>query len=320
MTLVRQDPTVLGEMSEIKHPIRVVARLSGLSPHLIRMWERRYGVVKPARTDTNRRLYTQKDIERLRLLREAVDGGRRISDVATLELTQLKTLVQNDRATAPPPRREEPGQAGPATEVLDRCLEALDRLDQHALEAVLEEAAVSLGTHVLRRDVIAPLMHAVGNRWREGSLRVAHEHFISAIVRSMLSTLANGSPLARGAPRIVLTTPAGEAHELGALLAASSAREIGWDVIYLGPNLPANEIALAARDFGARVVGLSVVYAATDHRLAEELRQVARYLDPDVALFVGGTAAKSLKPLLDEIGAKLIEDLVQLQDELDLLR
>jgi methylmalonyl-CoA mutase cobalamin-binding domain/chain len=303
--------------TELKHPIRVVARLTGLTPHVIRAWERRYHAVEPFRTSTNRRLYTQEDINRLRLMRLAVDGGRRISDVADLTLAELESIVDGDRAYAGADSTSTDTAQSDSADYLDQSLKAVQRLDKNGLERTLKEAAISIGNHRLRKEVIVPLMHAVGDRWRDGSLRIIHEHLVSAMVRSMLAALSNGVGLSQDASKMVLTTPAGEHHELGALLAASAANDIGWDVIYLGPNLPADEIVLAAREFNAKAVGISIVCSTPGHVIAKELARLKEALHPEVSLIVGGRGAVHFTSHIDEIGAVYVEDLDGLQRELE---
>jgi methylmalonyl-CoA mutase cobalamin-binding domain/chain len=305
--------------TERMHPIRVVARLTGLTSHVIRAWERRYQAVIPFRTSTNRRLYTQEDIDRLRLMKQAVDGGRRISDVAGLTLQELREIVEGDRAYAGADSKTKLSDQPGSNDYLDHSLKALDRLDKDGLERTLKEAAISIGNNRLRKEVIIPLMHAVGDRWRDGTLRVMHEHLVSALVRSMVASLSNGSDLSQYAPKLVLTTPAGEHHELGALLAASAANDIGWDVIYLGPNLPADEIVHAAREFNAKAVGISIIYSTPRHVIAKELARLREALDPEVRLIVGGRGAENFKSQIAGIGAVYVEDLDEFQLELEKL-
>lgn len=304
---------------EFKHPIRVVARLTGLSPHVIRAWERRYQAVRPFRSQTNRRLYTQNDIERLRLMKLAVDGGRRISDVANLNLDELKSIVDGDRAYGGSKSTVMKSAQAVSADYLGKSLQALERLDKDGLERALKESAISIGNQRFRKEVIVPLMHAVGDRWRDGTFRIIHEHLVSALVRSLLAALGNGADLYQHAPKLLLTTPVGEHHELGALLAASAAHDIGWDVIYLGPNLPADDIVLAAREFNARTVGVSIVYSAPGQVLTKELRRIKEALSPDVTLIVGGRGAVHFKSAIAEIGAVYVEDLDGLQKELEKL-
>jgi methanogenic corrinoid protein MtbC1 len=297
-----------------RHPIGVVSSRTGIPQDLLRAWEKRYEAVVPKRGPTGRRLYSDEDIDKLRLLKRAVAAGRRISDVASLGTGELRDLIEEDAAEigtrATPPQR--PAEGG---DFLQAALDALEQMDKNGLERALSEAAISLSSPALRESVIVPLLQTIGDRWHEGSLRIVHEHFASAAVRSFTSTLGKNvsSPTA---PVLVVTTPSGQRHELGALLAASAGEEYGWNVYYLGPDLPAEELAAAVRQLQPRAVALSVVYQNGNLQLQEELRKLRRYIDPAIDIIVGGRAVGSLRPFLEEIGIKCVEDLTQFQQEL----
>jgi DNA-binding transcriptional MerR regulator/methylmalonyl-CoA mutase cobalamin-binding subunit len=298
-----------------RHPIGVVSARSGIPQDLLRAWEKRYAAVVPQRGPTGRRLYSDEDIEKLRLLKRSVAAGRRISDVAGLSIDELHALADEDAAEAvPSPTRPERTRIG-HEDHLETAIGALEQLDRRKLESTLADAAVELSAPALRQRVIMPLLNTIGDRWHEGTLRIVHEHLASAIVRAFVDSLGNGYK-PPGAPRILLTTPSGQRHELGALLAATAAEEHGWEVIYLGPDLPAEEIASAVRQLNPRAVGLSVVYKNGNFQLQEELRKLHRYVGNDIEVFVGGRAVSALRPLLEELGFRCLEDLSEFQGEL----
>lgn len=302
---------------EPRHPIQVVSRRTGLSPDLIRIWERRYGAVEPGRGGSGRRLYSDADVERLLLLRRATEAGRRIGEVARLSAEGLAALVADDQTAAPPrfTRTEAPGSAS-----LQACLEAARRLDPAALHAVLAEAGVAMSVPRLLEELIAPFMREIGRYWRDGSLRIYQEHMASAVVRSFLGQLIRSvGPLGAG-PRLLVATPPGQGHELGALMAALTAAAEGWRPLYLGANTPAGEIAAAARQAGARAVALSLTYPADDPQLAEELRLLRRHLPAETALLVGGAAAGGYEGVLEEISAQRLRTLAELRMALGALR
>ncbi|HEX5131424.1 MAG TPA: cobalamin-dependent protein [Candidatus Krumholzibacteria bacterium] len=300
---------------EPRHPIGVVSSRTGLPQDLIRAWERRYEAVKPGRGATGRRLYSDSDIEKLRLLRRAVAGGRRISDVVAYPIERLQRMVDEDRAQivagAPRPRIDATGAGAQA--LLAEAIEALEAMDRHRIEQVLREAAVELSGPALRQEVIAPLLDTIGERWEDGSLRIMHEHLASTIVRSFMLANRNGHDR-MNAPRIVVTTPAGQHHELGALMVAAVAEESGWDVYYMGPNLPAEEIAAAVRQVGARALAVSVVYREGDH-IFDELQRL-RPLIAGIPAFVGGRASDSLRDRLTAAGFLCPADLTEFRSEL----
>lgn len=301
------------------HPIQVVARRTGLSPDLIRAWERRYQAVSPRRSTTDRRLYSDTDVERLQLLRRAIQSGRRIGDVAQLSLAALQALAQRDEA------RQEPstGRAVPATpaaDYLDACLTAVRRLDPFALDAALAAAARALSVPALLREVIGELLARIGEAWRVGELRACHEHMATVQVRFFLGALLFDSMMTTTGPVLLVTTPRGQRHELGALMVAVTAAQAGWLPLYLGPDMPSDEIAFAAGEKNAVAVALSISYPADDPRLAEALRRLRRQLAESVAIVVGGAAVAGYREALAEIGALCPPDLSSLRATLEQLR
>ena len=304
-----------------RHAIGIVARRTGLRADLIRAWERRYGVVEPVRSETRRRLYSDAQVDRLRLLRRAVDCGRSIGDVAALSDAELAELITDDRSAEGPSEDRAgsaPGAGRPAAETraptrideaLAACAERIRQLDQRGLVHELERASVTLSrTHLLER-LIGPLLERIGREWRDGRLRPVQEHMASAVIRSFVGELIKGGAVASAsvaAPRVLVATPSGQSHEIGALLVAASAAAEGWQAIYLGPEVPAAEIAVGARATGARVVALSIVYPPDDPALGEELAAVGRLLPDGVELLVGGREAPSYRAAVEAAGGRLI--------------
>lgn len=308
--------------TKAKHPIQVAARRSGLSADVIRVWERRYGAVKPERSGTNRRLYSDEDVERLLLLGQVTRAGRRIGDVAGLALKELRDMANEDKLAANKagPLASARPRTQPARNYLEACLDAIDQMDSVALDAVLSNASVDLSVPMLLEQLLMPLMREIGERWHDGTFRVAHEHLASALVRSFMGALRNVGPPPAGAPEIIVATPAGTRHEIGALMVAVLAASDGWRVTYLGPDLPAEDIAAATKSKGARAVALSIVYPTDDPQLGRELKRLGGQLGRDVSLLVGGASAHAYREVLDDIGALVTPDVSNLRAELQKLR
>lgn len=306
-------------MANAHHSIKVVARHTGLTAHVIRIWEKRYRAVEPERTDTNRRLYSEEQIERLSLLREATQGGHSISHVAKLPIDKLRKLAAESPGTNGQATRALIG-APSKTSFLDVCIGAVKSLDSRVLEENLKRAEIELGAQGLLQRVVAPLAQTIGELWRDGTITAAHEHFASAVIRIFLGHAAKPFAGTDGAPVLVVATPSGQIHELGALLVGATAANLGWHVTYLGASLPAAEIAGAARQNRARVVALSLVYPEDDSRLEGELIRLRDLLPPDVALIVGGRATGAYRDVLKKIEANQIKDLDHFSSALDELR
>jgi len=306
-------------MNKAQYPIHLVARLTGLSAHVIRIWEQRYRAVEPQRTATRRRLYSQQEVERLKLLRDATRAGYSIGQIAQFPTDKLSELVGG---SVPPPDRM--AQAGPEApkhgSVLDACMAAIKSLDARALDKALHRGSTELGAQGMLQRVIAPLAESIGELWREGEVTAAHEHFASAALRVFLGNAAKPFGATDDAPMLVVATPAGQVHEFGALLVGATAANLGWQVTYLGACLPAGEIAGAARQSRARAVALSLVYPEDDPRLPGELTRLREFLPADVPLLVGGRAHWAYRDALRDIGALSIKTLTQLGTTLDSLR
>jgi MerR family transcriptional regulator, light-induced transcriptional regulator len=303
-------------------PIQMAAQLSGLSPHVIRIWERRYSALSPSRTCTNRRMYCDEAIERLKLLRELTENGHRIGRVATLSTEELRQLV-DQQLTRSGPSASVATFSVDATPALDTaedfiklCLEASKVYDSDRLRRLLQRARQQFGQRGMLHHVICPLIQNIGNEWQAGNLRPAHEHVATSVIREILMTPVPGSQTAPSAPEIIITTPSGEMHELGAMLAAASARDLGWKITYLGPNLPIEEIAACAKARKARCVALSVVYPENCPIIKDKLTRIRQLLPESVALIVGGRASRGYQMALEDVSIHWVHSLTELDQVL----
>ena len=306
-----------------RYPVRLVAVRTGLTPHVLRAWERRYGVVIPARTEGGQRLYSDLDIERLRLLRQLTDRGHAIGAIASLPLAELTRLMA-ETGKAGEAGASSDGAAGGADEAAEtrsrsvgECLAAVVRatraLDAVELQALLEQAALSFGVPIFLDEVVAPALVRVGAGWAEGSVSVAQEHMATAVFRRVLGWLFRMYEVRGTAPRLVVATPPGQVHELGALMVAASAAAEGWGVIYLGPDLPVADLLSAVGQTGARAVAVSAVYVPEGVKLLAALREMRAGLPERVPLFVGGAATPGIAAEAEAAGAVVIASLPELR-------
>jgi DNA-binding transcriptional MerR regulator/methylmalonyl-CoA mutase cobalamin-binding subunit len=290
-------------------PIGEVARRTGLSPHVLRAWERRYGAVEPSRREGGGRLYSPADILRFRLLRRLTEAGHPIGQVASLATEALVGLLPADEAVV----RPEDGPAGtPAGDqrYMARALAALEGMNGEALRAVLMQAAVALSSREFFAQVVLPLLHRTGDLWAEGRICPAHEHLLSAQLLRVLGWVASAIPVPARAPDVVVATPSGQRHEFGALLAAIVAAEEGWRVSYLGTDLPSRDVLTAVGALRARSVLLSVATEGED--ATDALRQVAEIragVGADVRVVVGGRAVAGRFEEVEAAGASYLPDL-----------
>lgn len=241
------------------------------------------------RTAGGQRLYSNEHIDRFRLLAAATRRGRNISLVAGLPTDALARLVAEDEAETPAPPMEPNGRSH--AERVEAALEHTRALDGSALDRELRRTIARYGIPIFLEDIVPTLMHRVGEEWQTGRLNVAHEHLASAAVLAIILEAMRALPESPGAPRLLVATPAGERHAVGAALAAAAAALDGWTIVYLGVDVPAADIAAAASASGASAVALSVVYADGADEIVGEVHAVRASLPSNVPIVIGGAAA-----------------------------
>lgn len=287
------------ESTEPRHPIRVVAQRTGLSTPVLRAWERRYSVVIPSRSDGGQRLYSDADIRRLQLLASAVDGGRSIGLIADLESPQLEALIDEDRQM---PIQSSGSLISPDTERVGLALEHIERMRTDALEQLLMRSAVEMRPHELVEGLMVPLLQEIGRGWQAGRVPPSTEHIASVAIRRFLEWMSSTNQKDQGSPLAITGTPAGQQHEFGALLAGVVAAYEGWRVRFLGPDLPALEIARAAQTMDARMVALSAVHPRLDTKGVQEVLELRRLLTPNVKMVIGGAGSEPYRDRWQEAG------------------
>lgn len=251
--------------------LRDVIELTGLSKLVLHAWERRYSAVTPQQSETGRRTYSRDQLTKLCLMKACIDQGYRVGKIASLSIPELQTIVRTQKTL----------------DGLAPVFAVLDTLDSRELDRLLNSHYFALGPIAFSKEVVIPLMHEVGQRWASGKLSVAAEHMVSASVRSLLG---NGMKMLAPGNRpiqILFTTPEGELHELGALIAALIAQGQGLQTYYLGPQLPAEEIAESAQKIGADIVCLGSQNAKS-HKGIREITKIRQALPEQVELWLGG--------------------------------
>ena len=273
------------------YPIRAVSKLTGLPLDTLRAWERRYRAVQPRRGERGR-VYGEGEVRRLVALRDLVAQGYAIGQVAHLSDRQLRAMVERQLEVGQAPGL--PGRTRkerPRVEQIQIVLDAVLRYDYAAADRELGRLATVLSARDVIHRVVLPLMRTVGERWHTGKLSMAQEHLASSLVRNLLGGLMRLYSPEQPPARLMFTTPAGEEHEFGILAAAMLAVGGGLGVIYLGANLPSNEILNAARSAGPDVIVLGITSTEAMPRLQLEIRQVAQKLPTRTELWLGGREA-----------------------------
>lgn len=300
-------------MSEAKHTgnyhIGAAAKATGISTHTIRVWERRYSAVRPARTPGGTRVYSEDDVAKLALLKRLTGEGRAISTIANLSLSELRSLEQAYARHSPEIR----DIGSLEQKAITGFLRALETLDMEATERVLLETISVLEPLPVVTNVVAPIVREIGARWERGELRIAHEHAAVAALRNLLGSFMRAQPVRPDAPVAAATTLPGEMHELGVLMSAFVATVCGWRVVYLGVDLPVDEILHVLDQSRASLLLLSLVNQR-DNATASALEDLRSSLQSNIRLLVGGKSAASYTDIIDPV--HIIDDLPTLQQRL----
>jgi MerR family transcriptional regulator, light-induced transcriptional regulator len=295
-----------------RHPVRVVARLTGLSAHVLRAWERRYAVVEPVRTEGGQRLYSDKDVRRLRLLRDATAAGHPISRLVNLSDVELTELA-SARASAVPSA----ALAGPQPPQLEQLraeiIQHAQQIDARRLQTTLTRAAAAMRASEFVSQLAVPVLRTVGERWHQGQMRPLEEHIMSVGIRRALLYLLDMFDPAPDAPTMVIGTLTDEFHEFGALMAGVVAAEEGWRVVLLGTSLPAAEIVAAAQRANARVAAISTVYSPAVDKTLAGVGVLAQQLSGTTEVITGGYALNAHAQRIADLGARHILDFEELR-------
>jgi MerR family transcriptional regulator, light-induced transcriptional regulator len=268
------------------YSIKAVAEATGLTVETLRAWERRYRLIEPKRGAGGHRIYTGRDVARLRRLRESTHRGHQIGKIAHLSNEALNQLLS---AEAPDPAEDAGARA-----LVERILTAVERYRVAECEHVMATAFALLPPLEVVRDVLGPALRKVGERWHRGDFSIAQERIASGSARRHVSALLHTFNSVAKGPAVVFATMSGESHELGALMYASLAAGMRLRTYYLGPDLPAEEAARCALKVNASAVAVSMVMR--DPRQLVQLEVLRRHLPADVEIWIGGGAAAELSP------------------------
>lgn len=228
--------------------LKAVVRETGLKPDTLRAWERRYGIPEPQRTDGGHRLYSQNDINTLKWLLQRQDEGMSISRAVALcrslqaegrDPFQEHPLASMEQVVSPFPVVEI-GET--VADMRQAWIKACLAFDERAAEVILTQAFSYYSPEVVCFEVLQKGLVEIGNRWYEGQVSVQQEHFASALAMRRLDTLLAATPPPTRPGRVIVGCPPGENHTFSPLLLTLLLRRRGWDVVYLGADVPTNRL------------------------------------------------------------------------------
>lgn len=283
--------------------LKAVVRETGLKPDTLRAWERRYGIPEPDRTGGGHRLYSQADINTIKWLLARQEEGMSISRAVSL-WRNLKDEGRDPLQVSPLSLPEEPAafvplETGSAIiELRQAWIDACLAFDERRAEIILNQAFSYYAPEVVCFDLLQRALVVIGNGWYEGGVSVQQEHFASALAMRRLDSLLAASPAPTRSGRIIVGCPPGDIHTFSPLLVTYLLRRRGWDVVYLGADVPTNRLQATIEKTRPNLV----VFSAQLLDTAASLLDVAHYLrEIDVPLAFGGYVFSAVPGLAERI-------------------
>jgi methanogenic corrinoid protein MtbC1 len=262
------------------------------------MWERRYGYPVPERDGNGDRIYTDEQMEKLILIRQLVDQGKRPGKLMTLNLQELQDL-----------------QKTPGTELDYEEIDALLKTEDAG--ALLNWSRSQLHAHGLRayiHRIMAPMTRYVGQLWAEEEISVYQEHLYTEMMKSLVRQALVEHYLDTGEPRIMLTTVPGEKHSLGLLMVEALLRLGGAEVISFGTEMPFRDIMEAATGHQVDIIALSFSGSFKTDDAVVMLHGLRTMIDPEIRIWAGGGAFNN--PVTMPEGVELIDGLLGVEKAL----
>ncbi len=268
MSVQRSGQLRIGELS----------RRTGVSPELLRAWERRYGLLQPGRSEGGFRLYSRSDEERIGRMQRHLAEGLSAAEAAGLALRPGEEAIEAAEAST-----------SPIDDLAEQLSSALDRYDEVSAQSVFDRLFSAYSVEHVLRQVVLPYLKDLGDRWEGGNVSIEQEHFASNLIKGRLVALARGWELGEGRLALLACLP-GERHELGLLCFGIALRNRGWRIAYLGADTPVDSVARAAGSLRPEAVVIAGTTAQRFSSQAAGIKELASTF-PVVVAGSGATVA-----------------------------
>ena len=301
-----------------RHLIQVVNRRTGLSSDVIRVWEKRYQAVVSHRNDTNRRLYSDKDIDKLTLLKRAIAAGRRIGDVASLSYDDLFELIMGDESNAAVGYKRP--STGAIMELFDESISCIKDMNSWKLDNVLSNAVAILNTNDFLIEFIKPLTNYIHDECSRGSIRYAQEKMSKLCIRTCLNNLYLSLRSSKeDCPRLVIASLLSEHESLDTIMHLIVAQNVGWDITYIGNSVPNDEISYAASRVKAQVVILAINNSRDIARKIYEIKHIRDNAEKTEDIILIGSQCNEYKQISNQLNINVCSDLTSFRITLERL-
>ncbi len=279
-------------------PIRVLSEKTGVAPTTLRAWERRYGLLKPQRTPKGHRLYDAKDVDAVNRIVNLLNENYTISKAITaIKLEEIQEKIE--AGTTEASSREAEPNTDHWVDFHNRFLNAIEQFDEARLDSIYNEALSLYPIDLVSSQILRPLLKTLGQRWEERDAGIAEEHFFTSYLRNKVGARLHHSSGKSNGSRILLACMPGEFHELGSLLFGLSAMSRGYRILFLGADLPLDQIPHVVNSTEIDAVLLSAVNVTLRGQLARQLEKLAGELT--IPVMLGGSGNTDIGDLNDEL-------------------
>lgn len=292
--------------------IHRVAKLTGLSKDVIRVWERRFEILKPSRGANRYRNYSDDDVALLRFLKEQLDAGGSIGEMAKLGREEL---LGRARATAPRVSFVD----NTFSRLLRELLSALNPFNRVIFEKRLNGAVAVVPFEEALHGILLPLQEQVGQLWHESQIDVSIEHYVTKHIQQKIFSAMNQLPVAEFGAKVVVACPPGEEHDIAALTVTYRCRVRGCRVYHLGANVPVASLANLCGRVEPDLTIMSFPLALSDDMATELIQALADEVSPVSNLAVGGHGAIAMRDVFERSHIEVLEDFTALDHKLDRL-
>ncbi len=269
------------------YSIKDLERLTGIKAHTLRIWEKRYNIVEPERSNTNIRSYNDENLKRLLNISILVKNGYKISKVADLSNEQINDKILDISRLSQN-----------YTSQIESLIVSMIEIDEFKFESILNSSIMKLGFEKTVFDILYPLFERIGVLWQIGSINPAQEHFISNLIRRKMLVAIDGLPPATSndTKQFILYLPEWELHEIGLLLYEYLIRKKGHKVIYLGQSLPMDDLVSISKNKHTDYILTSFTSPLPKNELRSYIETLSNNFQ-NQTIFISGIQATQLSAL-----------------------
>lgn len=293
---------------ESRLPIQAVERETGVSKELLRMWERRYSFPNPDRDEQGDRIYSQEQINKLRLLRRLIDNGFRPGKIVGLPIPELENLLRSRYSST----------LAAAPEIETELLATLKSGDVHQVRDYLSHQLIRMGLQAFILEFLQFATPIVGDAWMRGLIEIHEEHSYTEQVQNLIRNAIAGLRPTVSPPRVMITTPPDEGHSLGVLMVEALLRLDSVDALSLGPMMPVREIVQSVQKNQADIVALSFSASFPSGKAVEFLEEIRFRLPMTIDVWAGGSALRGSRRSVE--GVELFQDLESIRSAVQIWR